>query len=77
VLEIPISNLLVEVSSIVEIDSCTSITIMAKGKAHMHTQAKEVEESIEDIFTSTQCLSIKVKSHSSTISFSLDTLVEH
>jgi hypothetical protein len=50
---------------------------MAKGKAHMQTQAEEVAESVEDNFTSTQCLSIKVDSHSSTISFSLDTLAQH
>jgi len=77
VLEIPVNNLLVEVTSFAEINSCTSITIMAKGKEHMHTDAEDVEESTEDIFTSTQCLSIKVKSHSSNIYFSLDSLYEN
>ena len=76
-LESLVNNLLVEVSLTTKNDSDTSIIIMAKGKAHMHTKEEDVEESIEDIFTSTQFLSIKVKSHSSNISLSLDTLYEH
>jgi hypothetical protein len=77
VLESLVNNLLVEVSLTTKNDSDTSIIIMAKGKAHMQTQAEEVEVSVEDNFTSTQSLSIKVNSHGLTISFTLDTLAQH
>jgi hypothetical protein len=50
---------------------------MAKGKEPKFTQVAEVTESVEDNFTSTQHLSIKVDSHNSTISFALDTLAQH
>lgn len=72
-----VSNFLVAISSITESNSDTQISIMAKRKAHMQTLAAEVAESMEDNFTSTQRLSIKVDSHSSTISFALDTLAQH
>jgi hypothetical protein len=73
----PFGSFFEEISKIIESNSCNRITNMAKGKEPKFAQVAEMTESMEDKFPSTQCLSIKVDSHSSNISFFLDTLAQH
>jgi hypothetical protein len=50
---------------------------MVKGKEVPQGTSTWVEESVEDNFTTTQKLSLKVDVHSSTLSFALETLAQH
>jgi hypothetical protein len=56
---------------------CNQHKIMEKGKEPQFSQATGAVESLEDNFTSTQRLSLKVDSHNFTLSFSLETLAQH
>ena len=50
---------------------------MAHEKAPQQAWVHEDEKLVEDNFTFTHQLSLKVDSHSSNLSFSLETLAEH
>ena len=50
---------------------------MVKGKEVPQETLARVEESVEDNFTTTQALSLKIDVHGSTLSFALETLARH
>jgi hypothetical protein len=60
-------------STFIDFDPCISSLIMAHGKAPQQARVHEDEELVEDNFTFTHQLSLKVDSHSSTLSFALET----
>jgi hypothetical protein len=68
----PVENL-----SIIEFDPYSQFLKMENGNEPQKARELEDDELMEDNFTFTHRLSLKVDSHSSTLSFALETMAQH